>query len=150
MTPPPADWPRISTSVYYRDPAAAIDWLCEAFGFELRLKVEGEAGEIVHSELEFGGGLIMVGGEGAWSGIPGRDFARSPRSLDGANTQSLMVYVDDVAAHLAQAQAHGAVIVKELAISDYGEEYWADQGYACEDLEGHTWYFAQRLRTKGA
>lgn len=92
----------------------------------------------------------MVGSEGAWTDIPDRDFARSPRSLDGANTQSLMVYVDDVSAHLAPAKAHDASIVKDLAVSEYGEEYWADQGYAYEDIEGHTWHFAQRLRTKGA
>lgn len=149
MTPPPADWPRISSSVFYRDPARAIDWLCDAFGFELRLKVEGEGGEIVHSELEYGEGLIMVGGEGGWHSLPERSFARSPRSLGNANTQSLMVYVDDVRAHHDRAVASGALVFKPLAVSDYGEEYWADEGYGCEDLEGHTWYFAQRLRTKG-
>ena len=149
MKPTPADWPRISTILCYQDPGRAIDWLCAAFGFELRLKVEGEGGEIVHSELEYGEGLVMVGGEGAWKNKPERSFARSPRSLEGANTQSLMVYVDDVAAHFSQAQAAGARILTELMESDYGEEYWADRGYSCEDLEGHTWYFAQRLRTKG-
>ena len=35
--------------------------LCAAFGFEVRLKIEGEGGRIEHSELEFGEGLIMVG-----------------------------------------------------------------------------------------
>jgi hypothetical protein len=34
-------------------------------------------------------------------------------------------------------------------VSDYGEDYWSDKGYGCEDLEGHTWYFAQRLRSAG-
>ena len=53
MNPTPAGWPRISSSLYYRDPARMIDWLCAAFGFEARLKVEGEAGRIEHSELTY-------------------------------------------------------------------------------------------------
>lgn len=148
MRPTPSDWPRISSSVYYRDPAAAIDWLCRAFGFEIRMKIEGEGGAIVHSELEFGEGLIMVGGEGGWNNNPGRKFASSPRSLEGANTQSLMVYVDDAAEHCARARSAGAVILTEPTVSDYGPEHWSDLGYSCEDPEGHTWYFAQRLRSR--
>lgn len=149
MKPTPPDWPRIASSVYYRDPARAIDWLCRAFGFEIRLKVEGDDGRIVHSELEFGEGLVMVGGEGSWASLPGREFAKSPRSLGGANSQSLMVYVDDVEAHCVRARAEGAVILHEPTTSDYGPEYWSDRGYACEDVEGHIWYFAQRLRNPG-
>jgi uncharacterized glyoxalase superfamily protein PhnB len=144
MKPTPPDWPRISSSAYYQDPA-----LCEAFGFEVRMKIEGEAGEIVHSELEFGEGLIMVGGEGGWSSNPTRKFAKSPKSLGGQNTQSMMVHVDDIDAHFARAKAAGAVMLNEPYVSDYGADYWADRGYACEDLEGHTWYFAQRMMTKG-
>ncbi len=41
MKPTPSGWPRLSSSVFYDDPRAAIDWLCRAFGFEVRLKVEG-------------------------------------------------------------------------------------------------------------
>jgi uncharacterized glyoxalase superfamily protein PhnB len=52
MKPPPQGWSRMSASVFYDDPAAAIEWLCQAFGFELQLKVEGDGGEIVHSELK--------------------------------------------------------------------------------------------------
>jgi len=98
MKPTPKGWPRISSALVYQDPARAIDWLCKAFGFEVRLKVEGDGGAIVHSELTFGEGLIMVAGETP-AGL--RVLARSPRSLGGANTQSLCVYVDDAEAHHA-------------------------------------------------
>ena len=102
MKPPPKGWPRISSSLYYRDPAKMIDWLCEAFGFEVQLKVIGEGGRIEHSELIYGGGLIMVGGErtGAEAARFGVNL-RSPQSVDG-NTQGMMVYVDDVDAHCAR------------------------------------------------
>jgi len=44
MKPTPKDWPRISSSIFYDDAPAAIDWLCKAFGFEVRIKVEGGRG----------------------------------------------------------------------------------------------------------
>jgi uncharacterized glyoxalase superfamily protein PhnB len=60
MRPNPPGWPRISSSLIYRDAHKAIEWLCRAFGFEVRLKVEGDSGRIEHSELVFGEGLVMV------------------------------------------------------------------------------------------
>jgi len=150
VKPTPTDWPRISSAIYYRDPRAAIDWLCEAFGFEVRIKVEGDDGAIHHSELTFGEGVVMVASEGAWTNNPDRAFAKSPRSVGNGNTQSLMVYVDDADAHCARARTSGAVILTEPTDTDYGEDHWSDRGYSCEDPEGHTWYFAQRLRNPPA
>ena len=143
MRPPPKGWPRISVAIVYQDPARAIDWLCRAFGFELRIKVQDDTGKIVHSELTFGEGLIMVAGESP-HGM--RHIGRSPLSLGGANTQGLCVYVDDVEAHHARAVAAGAKITRPLAVSDYGPDHWSDRNYGADDLEGHSWYFAQRLR----
>jgi uncharacterized glyoxalase superfamily protein PhnB len=45
----------------YRDAATAIEWLCRAFGFEKHLVVPGEGGSIVHAQLSFGNGMIMLG-----------------------------------------------------------------------------------------
>jgi uncharacterized glyoxalase superfamily protein PhnB len=146
MKKPPEGWPRISSSIFYDDAAAAIDWLCRVFGFEVRLKVEGEAGRIVHSELTYGDGLIMVGDTRCMADRPSPVPSKSPRSLGGANTQSLCVYVDDADAHCAHARAAGAKIVDEPETHDYGEDYWADRGYRAEDLEGHQWWFVQRVR----
>jgi uncharacterized glyoxalase superfamily protein PhnB len=139
MKPTPPGWPRISSAVCYEDPAKAIAWLCNAFGFEVRLKVEADDGSIVHSELLFGEGVIMVGGKK-------RDYRESPRAIGGANTQSMMVYVDDIEAHFKRAREAGAKIVSEPATTDHGAEYWSDRGYEAEDLDGHHWWFFQRLR----
>lgn len=138
MKPTPDGWPRIGACIFYDDPKRAIDWLCKAFGFEVRLIVETGAGTIAHSELVYGDGLVMLGGtDENW---------KSPRSV-GGNTQSLSVFVDDVEAHLAQAKSHGAEVYRELATSDYGDEYWSDRTYGALDLEGHRWWFTQRLTT---
>ena len=145
MKPTPTGWPRISSSIYYEDASAAIDWLCKAFGFEVQIKVEGEGGRIEHSELVFGGGLVMVSSP---SGEKSEKFPyrRTPAAVSGGNTQNMFVYVDDVEAHCAHASASGAKIVTELCTSDYGEEYWTDRTYECQDLGGHHWWFAQRMR----
>lgn len=145
MKPAPANWPRISSAIYYEDAARAIEWLRKAFGFEVRLMIEGEDGTIEHSELTFGEGLVMVGQSGRRD-RPDRAFCVSPRGIGGGNTQSLMLYVDDVEAHYQRAREAGAKIVVEPRTVDYGEEYWVDRGYEAEDLEGHHWWFYERLR----
>jgi uncharacterized glyoxalase superfamily protein PhnB len=140
MRPPPSNWPRISSALYYEKGAEAIDWLCRAFGFEVRLKIEGDNGRIEHSELVFGEGLIMVG-------EPKEKFpqVRAPSQIGGLNTQNMLVYVDDIEAHCKRAREAGAKIISEPTTTDYGEDYWSDRGYECEDIGGHRWWFSQRL-----
>ena len=142
----PKGWPRISTVVVYKDAAAAIDWLCRAFGFEVRLKVEGDNGEIQHSELVYGEGVIMPAQEAAGATESYRTKGRSPQSLGGQFTQSLVIQVDDADAHCARSRAAGATIFMDPAIHDYGEDYWADKSYGAVDLEGHLWWFSERVR----
>ena len=141
--PLPPGWPRISSALFYDDAPGAIDWLCKAFGFRVRLKVESAPGRIEHSELELDGGLIMV----ATLGGRGRTWPVSPPSVGGGNTQALFVYVDDVDEHCRHAREHGAVIVNEPQTNDYGEEYWVDRTYCCRDPGGHHWWFGERIRS---
>jgi len=132
---PPADWPRISSAIVYDDLKGALDWLAKAFGFELRVLVQDGDGNIQHTEMEFGGGVIMLAG----SGRPTTGGC-SPKSQSGCFTQSLMVFVDDVDAHHECAKAAGAKILEPPQTRDYG-----DRIYSCLDFEGHPWYFAQRV-----
>ena len=150
MKPTPKDWPRMSSAVVYQDAAAAIDWLCDAFGFEVRLKVEGDKGQIEHSELTYGDGLIMVAQETSHASRPWKSTMRSPKSVGGATTQSIMFFVDDAEAHCAHARARGARIIEELATHDYGADYWSDRSYGALDPEGHVWWVTQRLRNPPA
>lgn len=145
MKSPPEGWPRFTSSVYYEDASAAIDWLCKAFGFEVHVKVEHE-GRIAHSQLTFGGGMFMVGSAGGAPPRPERAGCVSPRSVDGVNTQRLCVFVDDADAHCERARAAGATIVAEPKTEDHGKDYWADRSYEAVDPEGHHWFFIQRVR----
>jgi uncharacterized glyoxalase superfamily protein PhnB len=117
----------------YRDAAAAIDWLCRAFGFERQLVVPGEAGTIVHAQLRFGAGMVMLG--------TARDdefgkLQRVPADVGGVGTQSPYVIVTDADAHYARAVAAGANVVRDIQDEDYG-----GRGYSCRDPEGHLWNF---------
>ncbi len=117
----------------YRDAAAAIDWLCRAFGFEKHLVVPGENGSIVHAQLSFGNGMIMLGS--ARDDEFGR-LVKPPRDVGGVETQSAYVIVADCDAHYARAKQAGAEIVIDIKDEDYG-----GRDYSCRDPEGHLWNF---------
>ena len=134
MKKTPEGWPRISSSVFYDDASAAIDWLCRAFGFERHLVVPGEGDTIAHAQLTFGRGMIMLGSSGTHGGFD--ELVKAPGELGGVGTQSLYVIVDDADAHLARARAAGAEIVLDIEDKDYG-----GRGYTCRDPEGHVWSF---------
>jgi uncharacterized glyoxalase superfamily protein PhnB len=51
----------IYPSITYNDAQAAIDWLCTAFGFTKRFVAPGPDGQVEHSELSIGTGVVMVG-----------------------------------------------------------------------------------------
>jgi uncharacterized glyoxalase superfamily protein PhnB len=132
---PPDNMPRITPNLFYDDPASALEWLAEAFGFETRLSMPGPDGAIMHAEMQVVESVVMMSPTSAIG-----DW-RSPRSLDGSVTQGLYVYVDDVDAHCARARAAGGKIHSEPE-----DMFWGDRTYVVEDLEGHRWTFAQHTR----
>ncbi len=144
MTPP--NWPRISPALFYRDAATAIDWLCATFGFTLRLRVDTPDGDVAHSELEYSDGVIMVASEKRITGRADDHLGKSPLSLDGVNTQTLCVTVNDVDAHCARARDAGANIFADPQTDDHGPEWGAVRIYGVEDLERHRWWFQTRIR----
>ena len=50
-------------------------------------------------------------------------------------------------AHHARAVQEGAKIIREPRTDDYGDDYWSDRSYGCLDLDGHLWWFMQRVRS---
>lgn len=123
---------RIILALRYRNATAAIDWLCNAFGFARKMVVPGEGGSIAHAELTLGNGMIMLGDaetEYGW-------LVQAPQPPTRVNTQGTYVVVVDVDGHYARAKAAGAEIVLDLKTQDYG-----GRDYTCRDLEGHVWTF---------
>lgn len=110
----------------YPDVRDAVDWLTKAFGFVERVRI----GENHRSQLCFGEGAIIVGDV--------RHDRRPPRR--GEVTHSVMVRVDNAAAHCEHARSHGARILMEPTNFEYGERQ-----YTAEDPEGHQWTFSETL-----
>ena len=123
----------IVPALRYADAPAAIDWLCQAFGFTTHLVVPGPDGTIAHAQLTFGNGMIMLGS--ARDDDYGALIAQ-PRDIGAAVTQAPYVIVDDADAHCRRARAAGAEIVMDVADQPKG-----GRPYSCRDLEGHLWNF---------
>ena len=122
MTEAPTFYPILT----YRDAQAAVDWLQGAFGFEQLFATPGPDGAIVHAELRYGTGVLMLGtGQGP---ADNRDWRAAP--------QSVYVAVEDADAHCERARAAGAEIIREPEDMDYGS-----REYSARDLEGHHWHF---------
>src|SRR2546426_2805983 len=107
----------IIPTMRYRDAAAAIDWLCRAFGFERHLVVPGEQGTITHAQLTLGNGMIMLGS--ARDDEFGK-LQKTPAQVGGVGTQSPYIIVPDADAHHAPAVTAGAKVVYPLKDEDYG------------------------------
>jgi uncharacterized glyoxalase superfamily protein PhnB len=119
-------------SMRYRDAAKLIDWLCEAFGFERHMVVNGDDGSIAHAQLTLGQGMIMLGSA--------RDDEYGamvkPPEAGAPLTQAAYVVIPDADAHFARAKKAGAKIVRDLQDTPYGS-----REYAARDPEGQLWNF---------
>jgi uncharacterized glyoxalase superfamily protein PhnB len=127
--------PSVISAVVYLDPKRMYRWLEDAFGFEPYGIILDSQGKLMHSQMNFGNGAIMVGTE--WS-----EAHRSPTSIGGINTQTVHLQLDeDLDAHCERARAAGAEIIMEPETQFYG-----DRTYRARDPEGHIWTFGQTIR----
>lgn len=116
----------------YRDTPAAIDWLCQVFGFTCQLAVPGAGGAIAHAQLTLGDGMIMLGSVSS-EGAYGRLLAQ-PDQIDGRETQTVYLQVEDADRVCERAREAGAVILEEPSDTEFGS-----RGFLCRDPEGHVW-----------
>jgi uncharacterized glyoxalase superfamily protein PhnB len=107
----------------YEDAAAAIEFLCSAFGFERHAIHEGPNGQVAHAELRFGDGIVMVG-------------ERRTDDLATAGTQTVYVATGGIDAHHERAAAAGAEIIRPPFDTDYGS-----RDYQAKDPGGNVWAF---------
>ena len=117
----------------YRDAPAAIEWLCQAFGFEKKAVFPNADGTIGHAELTFGNGMVML--SSVVNNTPYSKLLRQPDEIGRAETQSPCLIVSDCDAVYKTAKAAGAEMVIDIADMSYG-----GRGFTCRDPEGHVWY----------
>jgi uncharacterized glyoxalase superfamily protein PhnB len=111
----------------YPDIGEAIDWLCDTFGFTLRIRIMNH-----RAQLNVGDGAVVLTelhrAEG--DAFTGRvDYAHSA-----------LIRVDDVNRHYEHARQRGARILRPPADHPYGERQ-----YTVEDFAGHRWTFSESI-----
>lgn len=110
----------------YADVEAATAWLVDVLGFGRRVVI----GPGHRAQLTFGAGDLIVADTGSARAVPG----------DGVSA-SVMLRVEDAAAVLERARAHGATVVDEPTDHVYGERQCSFR-----DPGGHLWTLTQTLR----
>jgi uncharacterized glyoxalase superfamily protein PhnB len=103
----------------YPDVQKAVEWLCDVFGFTLRIGMGSH-----RAQLNVGDGAVVI---------------MEPRDGSGSRGD-VMVRVEDVNRHSERARQRGARIVREPADYPYGERQ-----YNVEDFAGHTWTFSESI-----
>jgi uncharacterized glyoxalase superfamily protein PhnB len=108
----------------YPDVNQAAAWLCDAFGFSVRLRIGNH-----RIQLNVGDEAVIV-----------REMRPNEANADLGIGHGLMVRVEDADAHCKQARDHGARITEEPTTHPYGERQ-----YNAVDLAGHSWTFSQSV-----
>lgn len=139
--------PAVIPMIAYADGPTAMDWLTRAFGFRERTRVTTPDGRLSHGEMEAGDGLVMLATPSPHYQGPRQHresceqahrWSEVPHIVDG-----VLVYIDDVDAHCAQALSQGATVLSEPETDEPGKRY------RVEDLEGHRWMFMERASGGG-
>jgi uncharacterized glyoxalase superfamily protein PhnB len=100
----------------YVDVNQAADWLCDVFGFTVRLRIANH-----RIQLNVGDGAVVV-------------------TESAGGSSSVMVRIADVDQHYERARERGAEILRMPESYPYGERQ-----YSVRDLGGHRWKFSQSI-----
>jgi uncharacterized glyoxalase superfamily protein PhnB len=116
-----SETPTIVPYLSYVDAKAAMGFLGKAFGFETVQAFDGADRRLMHGEMRFGDGVIMLG---------------SVEEAPATQSPGIYVVVGDVDAHHERAVAAGATIVYPPEDTEFGT-----RRYRARDPEGHEWSF---------
>jgi uncharacterized glyoxalase superfamily protein PhnB len=123
----------IIPALRYRDVDRALELLTRVFGFTDAGIYRDDAGKVVHAQLAFGNGMVMLGPVSTETAF-GRMMAE-PEAAGGV-TATIYAIVADPDAHHARAVAAGLEIVMPLRDESYG-----GREYSVRDMDGHVWTF---------
>ena len=108
----------------YPDVNQAAAWLCDAFGFTVRIRIGSH-----RVQLNVAGAAVIL-----------RELRPNENSANIGLGHSVMIRVENVDSHWERAKNHGATITREPATHPYGERQ-----YNVQDLAGHSWTFTQSV-----
>jgi uncharacterized glyoxalase superfamily protein PhnB len=108
----------------YPDVHQAAEWLCDAFGFTVRLRIGDH-----RIQMNVADGAIVV-----------REMRPGEVNSALGHGHSVMIRVEDADAHCARARERGATITQEPVSYPFGERQ-----YNAVDFAGHSWTFSQTV-----
>jgi uncharacterized glyoxalase superfamily protein PhnB len=108
----------------YPDVAKAAAWLCDAFGFNVRLRIGNH-----RVQLNAGDGAVTV-----------REMRPADVNVALGAGCSITVRVQDVDAHCSRARDHGSRITEGPVTHPYGERQ-----YNAVDFAGYSWTFSESV-----
>jgi uncharacterized glyoxalase superfamily protein PhnB len=127
--------PNIFPVLRYDDAPAAIEFLVNAMGFDVKTDHRLADGSVAHADLAFGPGGI---------GVSSRK-ASAPESPWSHVSQGLYLVVSDPDAHYERARAAGADIATPIVDQPYGS-----REFGLRDPEGHLWGFGTYEMARGS
>jgi PhnB protein len=133
VKPIPQGYHSVTPYLILDDAARAIEFYKKALGAVELMRFPAPGGRIGHAEIKIGDSPVMLADESPQEG------QKSLRTIGGSPV-SLMVYVEDVDARVAQAVAAGAKITRPVANQFYG-----DRTGGIEDPFGYQWYIATHV-----
>ena len=133
VKPIPDGYHSVTPYLILHDATAALEFYKKAFGAVELLRMPAPGGRIGHAEIKIGDSPVMLADENL------EINARSARTIGGSPI-SLMVYVKDVDAVVAQAVAAGGKLVRPVA-----DQFYGDRTGGVDDPFGFHWYIATHV-----
>ncbi|MEV5151429.1 VOC family protein [Streptomyces werraensis] len=124
------------------DAAAAIDFYRRAFGAREDFRLEAPGGGVLHAEITIGRSVLMLG-DASVKEAEDASFT-APAFLGGGTSVTLHVFVPDVDALAARAEAEGADVLQPPTDMFHG-----DRTAILRDPSGHLWVFLTHLEDVG-
>ena len=127
----------ITPYLYYEDAGAAIEFMEEVFGFEIKQVFhDPKNNQVLHATVRTEGGKIFVG--------PGMNsFGTCGTPDPNLVTSMTYVYVDNVDTHYARTKKAGVKIWEEPHVHFSGNKQ-----YTVSDPGGQRWTFAQSAKVQ--
>ena len=133
VKPIPDGYHSVTPYLILHDATAALEFYKKAFGAVELLRMPAPGGRIGHAEIRIGDSPVMLADENL------EINARSARTIGGSPI-SLMVYVPNVDAVVAQAVAAGGKLVRPVA-----DQFYGDRTGGVDDPFGFHWYIATHV-----
>ena len=130
----------IITHLVVESGSKALEFYEKAFDAKILSTVPIPDGRLVHAEFEIAGSVMYLCDDFSDTMEFGDNWFRSPQKLNGVAATPCM-YVEDVDAAVAKAEAAGAVVMMPCE-----DMFWGDRFAQVKDPFGHMWSLSTHIK----